>query len=81
MASKKKLIELDEKTLELLEQQAKLNKRSLKNYIEWSLEIHALRVAEPPKEYKTMIDAIKKRHQEGRIEWHSEEEIKKHYGK
>ena len=81
MGKTKKLIELDEKTIAILEGQAKMNKRSLKNFIEWSLEETALRLAEPSEEYKSMIDVLKKRDAEGKLKWYSSEEIKKSYGR
>ena len=38
MGKTKKLIELDNKAIEILTKQAKLQKRSLKNYMEYMLE-------------------------------------------
>ena len=81
MGKTKKLIELDDKTIAILEEQAKMNKRSLKNFIEWSLEETALRFAEPSEEYKTMIDIWMKRDAEGKLKWYSSEDIKKSYGR
>lgn len=42
MGKTKKLIELDNKAIEILEKQAKLQKRSLKNYLEFMIEDKAL---------------------------------------
>jgi hypothetical protein len=56
MGKTKKLIELDDKAIKILEQQAKLQKRSLKNYIEFTLEDAAARFSEPSDEYKAMMD-------------------------
>ena len=55
MGKTKKLIELDDKAIKILEQQAKLQKRSLKNYIEFTLEDTAARFSEPSDEYKAMM--------------------------
>ena len=55
MGKTKKLIELDDKAIAILEKQAKLQKRSLKNYIEYTLEDQTLRFSEPSEEYKKMI--------------------------
>ena len=56
MGKTKKLIELDDRAIAILEKQAKLQKRSLKNYIEYTLEDQALRFSEPSSEYKRMMD-------------------------
>ena len=56
MGKTKKLIELDDRAIAILEKQAKLQKRSLKNYIEYTLEDQALRFSEPSEEYKKMMD-------------------------
>ena len=77
----KKLIELDSKTIEVLEKQAKLNKRSLKNYIEFTLSETALRYSEPSEEYKAMMDDMLERQKNGEIKWISSEEVRKRYGR
>ncbi len=56
MGKTKKLIELDDRAIAILEKQAKLQKRSLKNYIEYTLEDQALRFSEPSEEYKRIMD-------------------------
>lgn len=81
MATKKKLIELDVKAIAILERQAKLQKRSLKNYIEYLLEDKAEYFAEPTEEYKKMIDDMLEREAKGEVKWHSSEDIRKQYGK
>jgi CRISPR/Cas system CSM-associated protein Csm2 small subunit len=58
MGKTKKLIELDDKAIEILTKQAKLQKRSLKNYIEFTLEDTALRFSEQSEEYKVMMDKM-----------------------
>lgn len=81
MGKTKKLIELDDKDLEILEKQAKLQKRSLKNYLEFTLSETALRFSEPSEEYKAMMDNMMKDHKDGKIKWVSSEEVRKRYGR
>lgn len=81
MGKTKKLIELDDKAIAILEKQAKLQKRSLKNYIEFTLEDQALRFSEPSEEYKAMMDDMIKRDEEGTLKTYSVEEVLKEYGK
>ncbi len=81
MGKTKKLIELDDKAIKILEQQAKLQKRSLKNYIEFTLEDTAMRYSEPSEEYKKMMDDMIKRDDDGTLETHSVSEVLKQYGR
>jgi hypothetical protein len=81
MGKTKKLIELDDKAIEILTKQAKLQKRSLKNYIEFTLEDKALCFSEPSEEYKAMMDDMIKRDNEGTLKTHTWESIKKQYGR
>ncbi len=81
MGKTKKLIELDDKAIEILEKQAKLQKRSLKNYIEFTLEDTAMRFSEPSEEYKAMMDDMIKRDDEGTLKTYSVEEVLKQYGR
>ena len=80
MATKKKLIELDIKAIEILEKQAKLEKRSLKSYLEHIIENCAKEMAEPSEEYKIMMDDMLERHKNGTLENIPYEEIRKKYG-
>ena len=80
MGTTKKLIELDNKTIEILEKQAKLEKRSLKNYLEYTLEDKAKHFSEPSEEYKAMMDDMLERHKNGTLETIPYEEIRKKYG-
>lgn len=80
MATKKKLIELDVKALEILEKQAKLQKRSLKNYIEHFLEEKAMYMSEPSEEYKKLMDERLDAIENGTAETISMEEIREKYG-
>lgn len=69
MGKTKKLIELDDKAIEILTKQAKLQKRSLKNYIEFTLEDTALRLSEPSEEYKAMMDKMLDKMEKGDIDF------------
>lgn len=80
MGKTKKLIELDNKTIAILEKQAKLQKRSLKNYLEFMIEDRALHFAEPSEEYKAMMDDMLERQKNGTLETIPYSEIRKRYG-
>lgn len=81
MGKTKKLIELDAKTIEVLEKQAQLQKRSLKNYLEFMITDAAKNLAEPSEEYKAMMDEMLKAQKNGEINWISSEEVRKRYGR
>ena len=81
MATTKKLIEIDNKALEILKKQAKLQKRSLKNYIEFMLEDTAARFSEPSEEYKAMMDDMIERDEKGTLKTYSVSEVLKRYGR
>jgi hypothetical protein len=81
MGKTKKLIELDDKAIQILEVQAKLQKRSLKNYIEYTLEDTAMRYSEPSEEYKAMMDDMIQRDEEGKLRTYSWSEMKAQYGR
>jgi len=80
MGKTKKLIELDNKAIEILEKQAKLQKRSLKNYLEYMLEDTALRYSEPSEEYKKMLDDALQRMERGEIDFIPVEDFRNKYG-
>jgi hypothetical protein len=80
MATKKKLIELDEKTIEILEKQAKLQKRSLKNYLEHFIEEKAQYMSEPSDEYKRIMDERLDAIEKGTAKTISMEVIRQQYG-
>lgn len=80
MGKTKKLIELDNKTIEVLEKEAKLQKRSLKNYLEFMIADRALSLSEPSEEYKAMMDDMLERHKNGTLETVPYSEIRKKYG-
>lgn len=80
MGKTKKLIELDNELLKVLEKEAKNQKRSLKNYLEYMIEDRALELSVPSEEYMTMMDDMLKRLEEGTLETIPYEEIKRKYG-
>lgn len=79
MGKTKKLIELDNNAIKILEKQAKLQKRSLKNYLEYMLEDTAIRFSEPSEEYKAMIDDVMDRYDRGELEMYDFEDVMKEY--
>ena len=80
MGKTKKLIELDNRAIEILEKQAKLEKRSLKNYIEFLIEDKALNFSEPSEKYKAMMDDMLEKQKNGTLETIPYSEIRKKYG-
>lgn len=80
MSTTKKLIELDNKTIKILEEQARLQKRSLKNYIEFLLEDTALGFSEPSEEYKAMMDEMLEKQKDGILETITYSDLRKKYG-
>lgn len=81
MGKTKKLIELDNKAIEILEKQAKLQKRSLKNYLEFMSEDKALYLSEPSEEYKAMIDAALGKMERGEMKMYSHKELMESLGR
>ncbi len=81
MGTTKKLIEIDNKALEILKKQAKLQKRSLKNYIEFMLEDTAARFSEPSEEYKAMMDETLQKLEDGTMKTYSLKEVMARYGR
>ena len=81
MGKTKKLIELDDRAIAILEKQAKLQKRSLKNYIEYTLEDQALRFSEPSEEYKKMMDEKLEQLENGTLKTTPLSEVLKRYGR
>ena len=71
---------MDEKTIEILEKQAKLQKRSLKNYLEHFIEEKAQYMSEPSDEYKKMMDERLDAIEKGTAKTISMEEIRQQYG-
>ncbi|MEZ4792557.1 MAG: hypothetical protein R2783_03540 [Gelidibacter sp.] len=81
MGKTKKLIELDDKAIKILEKQAKLQKRSLKNYLEYTLEDTALRYSEPSDAYKKMMDEKLEKLENGTLKTTPLNEVMKRYGR
>lgn len=79
MGKTKKLIELDDKAIAILEKQAKLQKRSLKNYIEYTLEDTAVRFSEPSEAYKAMMDDVLNRMENEEVKFTPVEDVLKRY--
>ncbi len=79
MGTTKKLIELDDESIKILQEQAKKEKRSLKNYLEFTLEHRAQEFKEPSNEYKTMIDIMMERFEKGTLKTTPVSEIRKKY--
>lgn len=81
MGKTKKLIELDKELLKVLEKEAKNQKRSLKNYLEYMIEDRALELSVPSEEFIKEMDKMIKDHKEGKLNWVSSEEVRKRYGR
>ncbi len=80
MGKVRKLIDLDEAVLHILDQEAKKQKRSLKSLLEYTIEETARRLESPSEEYKTMIDSMLKRLEKGKVIFDPINEIEKKYG-
>ncbi|MEM9078521.1 MAG: hypothetical protein AAGC43_15880 [Bacteroidota bacterium] len=76
----RKLIDVDERTLQILEIEAQKQKRSLKSYLEFTLEETARKLESPSENYKAMMDEMLARIAEGNAEYIPIEEIEKKYG-
>jgi len=75
----RKLIDVDENALVILEAEAKKQKRSLKSFLEYTLEETARRLESPSEEYKAMMDDMLARVAKGEVEYDPIEEIEKKY--
>jgi len=76
----RKLIDVDKNALVILEAEAKKQKRSLKSFLEYTLEETARRLESPSEEYKAMMDDMLARVAKGEVEYDPIEEIEKKYG-
>lgn len=74
------MIDVDAVSLQVLEAEAKKQKRSLKSYLEHTLEETAKKLESPSEEYKAMMDEMLARVAEGKVEYIPIEEIEKKYG-
>jgi len=75
----RKLIDVDENVIQILEEEAKKQKRSLKSLLEYTIEESARRLESPSAEYKTMMDDMLSRLQKGKIDFDPIEKIEKKY--
>ncbi|WP_425235628.1 hypothetical protein [Ulvibacterium sp.] len=75
----RKLIDVDENALQILEKEAKKQKRSLKSLLEYTIEETARKLESPSEEYKAMMDDMLLRVQKGEVDFNPIEEIEKKY--
>ncbi len=80
MEKVRKLIDVDKKVLKILDEEAKKQKRSLKSLMEYTIEETARKLESPSAAYKTMMDDMLKKLDEGRLEFSPIDEIKSKYG-
>ncbi|WP_461443890.1 hypothetical protein [Maribacter sp.] len=76
----RKLIDIEEEVLKILNQEAKKQKRSLKSLLEYTIEETARKLESPSEEYQIMMDGMLKRLEKGEIDFDPIEEIEKKYG-
>jgi hypothetical protein len=76
----RKELHLDQKTIKILEKEAKFQNRSLKNYLENLAIEQAKRLKAPSKEYINMMDDLLERFDNNKIEFSSIEEVQKRNG-
>ncbi|MDT0649135.1 hypothetical protein [Autumnicola edwardsiae] len=79
MEKVRKLIDIEEDVLNILEQEAKKQKRSLKNLLEYTIEETARKLESPSAEYQTMMDDMLQRLEKDEVNFSPIEEIKKKY--
>lgn len=80
MKKVRKLIDVDTAVLKILDEEAKKQKRSLKSLMEYTIEETARKLESPSTAYKTMMDDMLHKLDEGRLEFSSIDEIKSKYG-
>lgn len=76
----RKLIDVNEDILGILETEAKKQNRSLKSFLEHTLEETAHRLESPSEEYKTMMDHMLSKLEKGELQTDPIEMIEKKYG-
>lgn len=76
----RKLIDVDAESLQILEAEAKKQKRSLKSYLEHTLEETAKKLKSPSEGYMLMMDEMLACVAEGKAEYVDIAEIEKKYG-
>ncbi|MDT7828400.1 hypothetical protein RQM65_06980 [Pricia sp. S334] len=80
MEKVRKLIDVDHDVVKILEEEARKQKRSLKSLLEYTIEETARKLESPSAEYRTMIEDMLKKLDEGQLEFTSIDEIKSKYG-
>lgn len=80
MEKVRKLIDVDEEVLRILDEEAKKQKRSLKSLLEYTIEETARRLESPSEEYMVMMDDMLDRLKKGEVDFDPIEEIEKKYG-
>ncbi|MDT0687962.1 hypothetical protein [Autumnicola psychrophila] len=75
----RKLIDIEEDVLNILEQEAKKQKRSLKNFLEYTIEETARKLESPSAEYQKMMDDMLQRLEKDEVNFSPIEEFKKKY--
>jgi hypothetical protein len=80
MEKVRKLIDIEKDVLEILDEEAKKQKRSLKSLLEYTIKETAQKLESPSAAYKVMMDDMLKKLDEGRLEFSPIDEIKSKYG-
>lgn len=76
----RKELHLDEKVISVLEEEAKRQNRSLKNYLEYIAIEQARKLELPSKEYMEMMDDVLNRFENNQIEFNSIDEVISKHG-
>jgi hypothetical protein len=76
----RKLIDVDQEVLHILDEEAKKQNRSLKSLLEYTIEETARRLESPSEEYKIMVDDMLKRLEKREVDFDPIEVIEKKYG-
>jgi len=79
MKKVRKLIDINQDILELLDKEARKQKRSLKSFLEYILEETAKKLETPSQEYMDMMDQMLERLERGDLGFSPIEEIKAKY--
>lgn len=76
----RKLIDIDKNILDVLEGEAKKQNRSLKNFLEYTIEQAGRKLESPSLQYKNLMDEMLNRVEEEDVHFSPMEEIQKKYG-
>ncbi len=79
MKKMRKLIDLDPEVIQILDEEAKAQNRSLKSLIEKTVTEKAHRVSEPSESYKQMMDDMLTKLDQGNLKFTSAEEVLNRY--